>query len=378
MGIFRLLLAICVLLVHAQQYFGIYGVYGDAAVQTFYIFSGFYIALIMHEKYVGMARPWKLFYENRILRLAPTFFLLLAATVAFTVWRTGDFRGWFQADPLVLALALATNLSMIGQDIWVFLTYDPATGALGLMPPSGVEGLPRGVRAGWTFIAIPQGWSLGVEIWFYIVAPFFITRGFRVILPLLGLALASRAIVAWWYAPTLDSWYYRFFPSELFLFLLGYISYRLYVYFRETAPHLLSRVGPLWLGGLLIFSLAYKFIPIDNDLKRWIYLSCMMLAVPSLFHLTRRWSLDQWAGDMSYPFYLCHLVVMHVTALFGAWLGAATGWVALVISLFVSFLIVACLERPIDRWRQRRVSDAGGRTIEAAPEPRHGAVAERR
>ncbi len=69
MGILRILLAISVVLAHSSSIFGFSLVGGQIAVQAFYIISGFYMALILNEKYIGANNSYKLFISNRFLRL---------------------------------------------------------------------------------------------------------------------------------------------------------------------------------------------------------------------------------------------------------------------------------------------------------------------
>jgi len=47
----------------------------DIAVQSFYVISGFYMALVLNEKY-GPGSYW-LFVSNRLLRLWPAYFVVL-------------------------------------------------------------------------------------------------------------------------------------------------------------------------------------------------------------------------------------------------------------------------------------------------------------
>lgn len=71
MGTLRFLLAISVYLVHSHDLWGgIRFVKAGIAVEAFFIISGFYMALILSEKYLGNT-GYRLFYINRFLRLFP-------------------------------------------------------------------------------------------------------------------------------------------------------------------------------------------------------------------------------------------------------------------------------------------------------------------
>ena len=76
-GFVALALAMAVLLGHlpiASYKF----ISAAAAVQGFYIISGFYMALVLEGKYKRVG----LFYSNRLLRLMPTYFVMMAIAAA--------------------------------------------------------------------------------------------------------------------------------------------------------------------------------------------------------------------------------------------------------------------------------------------------------
>src|SRR5690349_18914439 len=75
MGLIRTLLALAVVFTHAgdfpltsNKFVG-----GTIAVQSFYIVSGFYMALVLNKKYAHARQ----FYINRFIRLYPTYWAIL-------------------------------------------------------------------------------------------------------------------------------------------------------------------------------------------------------------------------------------------------------------------------------------------------------------
>ena len=53
MGTIRLLLALFVVVTHTESFFGFNFTGGQVAVEIFFIISGFYMTMILNEKYVG-------------------------------------------------------------------------------------------------------------------------------------------------------------------------------------------------------------------------------------------------------------------------------------------------------------------------------------
>src|SRR5574340_1067478 len=80
MGILRFILALTVIIAHSEPLYGFVFIEKVMAVQSFYIISGFYMAFILNEKYVGPG-SYRIFITNRILRLYPAYWCILGLTV---------------------------------------------------------------------------------------------------------------------------------------------------------------------------------------------------------------------------------------------------------------------------------------------------------
>ena len=85
MGTIRLILATAVIIFHSSSIFGIQSVGGQIAVQAFYIISGFYMALILNEKYIGINNSYKLFISNRFLRIYPIYWIVFIITIIASI-----------------------------------------------------------------------------------------------------------------------------------------------------------------------------------------------------------------------------------------------------------------------------------------------------
>ena len=70
MGVLRLWLAIAVVLEHTSPWKGILAqpLNGNLAVSAFYVISGFYIQLLISDKYAGQPNWIRNFYASRALR----------------------------------------------------------------------------------------------------------------------------------------------------------------------------------------------------------------------------------------------------------------------------------------------------------------------
>jgi peptidoglycan/LPS O-acetylase OafA/YrhL len=149
-----------------------------------------------------------------------------------------------------------------------------------------------------------------------------------------------------------DPWTYRFFPFELSFFLFGRIAYEIYFRIKDIKwPRIV-------LICLLAFTLAWTllFDRIALPGIKYAYFSFMVLAIPFLFHLTREWKRDRWIGELSYPIYICHMLVF-------SWAGrliqtheAGNGTLTAFIAIVAAILLIRWVGNPIEAYRQRRIS----------------------
>lgn len=380
MGTARLLLALSVMLAHLPALRGPL-VHGRVAVEGFYIISGFYMALILDRKYRGAeAGPW-LFYSNRLLRLFPVYLVLLAAALALRPEVWARFReGWDAMGGGAATLLVGTNLALFGQDLVQFLRLDPATGGLALaIPPAG------GALSLQKYMFIPQAWTLGVELLFYLMAPFVLGRRTAVVAGLLALSVAARA---WGLEAGLDGtvWRYRFFPFEVAFFLVGSLAYRLHARlpWQRLDRRLVGAAGAVPLALMV----AYPLLPKAHVLPTFsaahlILCGSLALGTPFLFEASKRLRWDRTVGDMSYPLYLCHLLVIdqciRLEVVAARWLVdpwplapfsrptliALAGWIrpgvallTVAVALLVAHLLARWVDGPVDRYRQRRARRA--------------------
>ncbi len=165
MGALRYLLAISVVVAHSGPIFGLDLVGGRAAVEIFFMISGFYMALILKQKYDSGIRGYKLFLTNRILRIYPLYWVIIVLTLLASLGAYLFARNIWALIPFVNASGTMTgfslfaismmNLTLFGQDLSHFRNYSPTTGFS-------------------QFLIVPQSWTLALEMMFYLMAPFLV------------------------------------------------------------------------------------------------------------------------------------------------------------------------------------------------------------
>jgi peptidoglycan/LPS O-acetylase OafA/YrhL len=363
MGALRFILAISVAYGHAGDFLGFPLIPGDTAVQCFYAVSGFYMALVLNEKYRAESSSYYLFISNRFARLFPAYAAVLCLTLVFGAlsapelpflsrWHSLPALDWWSATFLI-----GSQILMWGQDLYFYLTLK--AGALVFWPDFHTA--PEPIVP---LLVIPQGWTLGLEFSFYLIAPFLVRRSSVVIVTVLAASVVLRlSLQLAGYAG--DPWSYRFFPSELAVFLLGALGYRVYTVARMERSDIRERPpGLLHSRPVQMFFLAVVCVGAALLINRWhgmsrvasvAFFMLAVLAIPFLFRASKSWGFDRLLGELSYPIYICHILVIWCLDRMLAWgPGYVRGFTILAAVIALSSALYWLIDRPIDAWRQRR------------------------
>jgi peptidoglycan/LPS O-acetylase OafA/YrhL len=341
-GIIRILLAAAVVLGHAPGWAGhdpqlsiVRPLPGYFAVQAFFVISGFYMELL-RKKY-AQAPIW-IFYSNRYSRLIVSYWVVLAVTVLLIALMPGvsfppaTFLASFKPDSSSQwALVAFSNLAMFGQDL-LSVVYSLGSNAL----------------------LIPQGWSLALELSFYLLVPLLWRASDRTLWIIVAASLGLRLIIVSSSLPFWP-WQQRFFPTEIMFFVLGMLSFR---YSSEILNIVRSgRACLLIVSALIVFAgwlqpVAFPWSARPESAILWpssiLIGAVLYFTLPAIFSLTSRSEIDRLIGEFSYPIYLVHITLWYFFE--------------------PRFLIVACIaasaplvflvEHPLEEWRNNRLRAA--------------------
>ncbi|MBN1843264.1 MAG: acyltransferase [Deltaproteobacteria bacterium] len=347
MGSIRLFLAFAVLMSHADA-FDISIIPGQVAVQAFFMISGFYMSLILAQKYKTCSVF--VFYTNRLLRLFPTYlfmlFLSFGVLYAFDVGifvYIDKFKKVFTHGVFMAVLYLWANVAVLGQEMLFLLGIDTTNYSF-YWAPNGTAS----VKA-WSYMLVPQAWSLSLELCFYLLAPLILRRSMRWVGAIFILSLALRLFIVS-KGPEYDLFLRRFFPAELCLFLIGYFSYFLFTRIKEyRRKYSLGLICWTTLLAVLVF-----YNEINEKFSLALLAFTMFLSMPLIFNLTKDSRLDRFLGNISYPIYIIHFLII---AVFEEYFEEEYPFILLLLAVFFASLVVYyAIEAPIDRWRQRRVT----------------------
>ena len=153
------------------------------------------------------------------------------------------------------------------------------------------------------FCAIPQAWSIGCIIWFYLMAPFMmkLRNCWIAIVGLTSLALDTGMTRAGF-----DTHY--FFPALLYFFMIGILLQRAYVMF--DLPNVDHRAGYV---AAAIMLAAFVLCPMIPSALQGLFLYATLIpAIPFLFALTLKSRMNSFLSDLSWPIYMVHMLVITI------------------------------------------------------------------
>lgn len=351
MGFLRIVLAIFVVIEHCKLSGGYRLLPGGMAVEIFFIISGFYMAMILDGKYNG--RSWAgacNFYISRFFRLWPVFFI--TTVLVNILWllsyiylgrepaSAGPLHLWLD-NTLGSALIYFSNWFMLGQDVPSLFHVGP--GGVSWSFGQSTEDLADGSVWLAKTTNIGPAWSIGTEIWFYILAPLLLSLPTLLLVMLCG----GLFLVRFWFEFGLGYSPYFIFPLQLPLFLVGSLVYRMS--FLSECKNLRFLPVSAVIFGVLLFG----FLDVSHN-YRWAMYLFVGLGIPALFKKTCTSVVDRVLGEQSYSIYIVHMLVLSCMLLVGKRLGVEiTGEVLLFGVLPVSYLMYRFVDVPVSAWRQK-------------------------
>ncbi len=359
MGLLRLFLALSVVIHHLPQR-SFAWLNAGVAVLVFFMISGFYMALIINERYSKMELWHWRFYLSRVYRIFPAYYAVLTfALIWFAIIKSPsvfsenyDLGFWRQ-----LGLILP-NLLILGQDMFQAILMTNAYDKHNMLSDSVFAFLGLDFFQN-QFMIIGQAWSLAEELVFYALAPFFVLKRSRV-LAILAISLGIRALLQVQsnsFPPIV--WGYWFFPSTISFFCLGALGY--FGYKKISCFSWGKTVGVMVWGLatiLMIYSLLHGGILYEgtdyDSVKHWMFFISIAICIPFIFLASKDSYFDRLLGEFSYPLYLVHGFVIGILfSRFGLKPGSlAFEALVLLCSVGISALIYIGIDYPVDRHRR--------------------------
>jgi len=339
LGILRTIFALAVVFAHLPLCGGLVFVGGRNAVQLFYIISGFLISYVLTER--GGYSNFSTFYLSRWLRLYPIYFVILCLTFLVYLAENSDFFNLYRNIPLAADIALVTvNSFLFGQD-WIMFS-GVENGSLTFMADFTKSDFQL-----WRGLLVPQAWTLGVEMSFYLIAPFVLPRR-RLTVALLLCSLSLRGILIYEGFGGHDPWTYRFFPNELAFFLIGSLVHQILLpLYKKMLGARIESLSCVATCILILCSVFYFVVPVSSVYKTSVLFLFFILFLPLTFIFQNKNGLDRKIGDLSYPIYIGHFLVIYLTDIYFKRLGISDELVITIASVVLSVVLAVGLNRII-------------------------------
>ena len=276
MGYVRFVLAAIVVGFHCK--FGVIQktIGGLAAVEAFFIISGFYMAATYQRHYSG--RP-AAFFASRFARLYPLYIIVVMATFVLHWWNPANQTGIFNYFRINTQWYLV-NLSLIGLDL-----------------SSTIHGSK--------YLLIPPAWSISAELAFYALLP--------PLLLLNGKGLAAFVVAAFAFKITMFNGYglkWAYFP---FFSQIGYFGAGILLFWLRDHLTWSTRAGYWLLALYVLYLLGNDYADEQNGgiVQAVVLVLATCLVIPTLFERING-PLSTALGDASYGVYVLHYLFIQI------------------------------------------------------------------
>lgn len=329
-GTVRFLLALAVLFLHAD--FVTFEV-AQVAVLTFFFISGY----LMERSFPRYSTPWR-FLINRALRLVPAFLAVALLTWILIALSDNDFRRSFG-----------------------FIYLRPAVSHGDGGPPLTAFGM---VESDWSVPylgfdseLVPQAWSIGNELLYYVSVPILALMGVRWLYVLLATSIAFLASQVFFRFEDFDYSIYTNALATYFFFLLGYLISRSAIR-PPSSMEWSQSVARLSVIALIVLSYLLDFPDSISPLLVISYALLLISLITAGYLLTLRSvessrigesRFSRWLGRISYPLYLSHMIMIGLLN----YLSILNPITVLLGSITLAWLLLLLIEDPIERVRIR-------------------------
>ncbi len=283
-GTYRYILAILVVLTHLWPFlFHTDGHWtGPYAVYSFYMLSGYLMTLVLNERYAYSLTGLGRFLTNRALRIYPPYLVVMFLTLALVLLNPGlarEFNGHLQPPASIMDWV---------HNITIFGLHERRVANL-----------------------VPPSWSLNIELTFYLVMAFALSRKKYLVILWFAASLLYTG-----YAVTrglsLEARYFSLLPASL-PFSAGALIYFIKDRFKTSRPLLFAGIAmTLYLSNVFLTHFIFNDMFLEGFYLSMVlafFLTISLVNVDAGLLGRRLGAADRFLGDLSYPLFLSHWFV---------------------------------------------------------------------
>lgn len=317
---------------------------GNMAVVVFFLISGYAMTHSILNNFHGSSEHILKFYEDRFLRIFPTYWFYFLASAVFVLLTS-------YGNPHFDIQKLLFNSTVV------------------LLNFSSYFGPTMDIAQGYAFPVsaplIPPAWSLGTELQFYLVIPFLIIlvkkRKVRLFMSLFVLSLIWYICTLFTLMPVLAKYEfeYRSLPPVLFIFLSGSAYYLSKHDEVKTTKDFFRKVLVCTFIVVLICTILAHFFNTNGTsfsigLAYLIGIGLVAIATNSKIRFPRQ--VDGFLGNLSYPVFLCHWLTLLFLSWYNQYFISPT--VIKLVCWFIILMALSCVgyylvDSPVQNFRRK-------------------------
>lgn len=314
---------------------------GTRGVQLFFIASAFTLFRSYNTRISGKKNEKRNFFIRRFYRIAPIYYLgILYYTVTFIF----KLPFWLGTQPAISLFSFISNI--------IFL---------------------HGISPFWINSLVPGGWSIGVEMMFYLLFPFIFTKIKNINSAMVFLNfslffkfLAHEIILYLHFLPeglVGREFLFYYLPAQLPIFALGFLLYFIIENYANLKTisflkmFLLFLLLPIQIGSTIDFLYLNHIIFGIGFVGLAVFMSSEKGRFVSIFPL-------RYIGKISYSLYIIHFIVISWLSHF-KYIDFCENYLInyllrfltiLLISVFISTLTYHLIEIPFQNWAKKMIA----------------------
>ena len=293
---------------------------------------------ILLDKYGLSYKGIKKYAQNRLLRIYPTYLFVALLSFLVIYFLREDYPslyfsyGFDLPNNLINALR---NITLIGLDFHI---------------------TPR---------LVPPGWTLFVEVFFYLVIPIVLMAGRKAVSIWLALSIIFHIVCLSIYSNDIDEWNYRY--GTIFAGSLGFSLGCATRYFLFNAAINRFLVYSCYFIFIICFLIPIYFMLTGfNETERAFISNCLfyITMISSCFVVNdligrQVTAVNKFLGDLSYSLYLCHTIIGYIVAVvFNLKYQSVPAFLAgtslsIIFSIFINMLVEKNINKIRDKIRKQ-------------------------
>jgi len=201
------------------------------------------------------------------------------------------------------------------------------------------------------FHPVVPAWSIASELTFYAVAPFLVLLRTRILFLVFLVSIAARIFFYYTFS---DNFIYRISLPQIPLFIAGMLAYQTDL--KRIIPQRLTAILVVIFLALTVYYVKLTGLGRWGELAKWTTLMLILFVIiEPVFNKTKYSAIDRFFGNIGYPVYISHYLVITVLS---AFIPANNDFFT--ISVIITTLVFSTIgyflvDRKIDQFRQSRI-----------------------